>query len=259
MLSTPALQHVLDAMPPMWTAMTRSAGGHVTGSRGVYACVTPSMPDRSLPNSVLYEDPDALVPQLNELAAHYAAHGIRAWTVWVHPGHEVLAGILAGRGHVLDADPAGMVMRDLGRLGDPPVPPHGYVVEHPGSAADLGALNDDAYDLPPDRAVAPLVAAMEDLLAIHLVRDPDGKAVAGVAVHDHDGDAELIWVATARSRRRRGLGGLVTHHALVAARDRGMSRSTLQATKLGEPVYEHLGFEAVGNLQMWEWRAPVLS
>jgi GNAT superfamily N-acetyltransferase len=251
-LSTPALQHVLDAMPPLWAAMTRSAGGHVTGARGVYACVTPSMPDRSLPNSVLYEDPDALVPQLHGLAKHYARHGIRAWTVWVHPGHEVLAGILAGRGHVLDADPAGMVMRDLALLGDLPAPPHGFAVEHPGTAADLGTLNDEAYNLPADRAVAPLVSAMEDLLAIHLVRDPDGKAVAGAAVHDHAGDAELVWVATSRSRQRRGLGGLVTHHALMAAR-------TLQATKLGEPVYRRLGYEAVGNLQMWEWRAPVLS
>lgn len=253
------IHQVLDSMPPLWSAMTLCAGGHVTGARGVTACVTPSMPDRSLPNSVLYEDPDELIPQLGALTAHYAHHGVRAWTVWVHPGHEALASILARRGHVLDADPAAMVHTDLDRLGPPPPLPDGLRLDPEGDGAALGALNDDAYGLPPDRAMAPLVASMDGALAIHVLRDAVGRPLAGAAVFDREEDGELTFVATARSARGRGLGGLVCRHALHDARERGMRRSTLQATKLGEPVYRRLGYEAVGNLQMWELRASAVS
>ncbi len=42
--------------------------------------------------------------------------------------------------------------------------------------------------------------------------------------------------------------------ALADARAEGCETTTLQATKLGSPVYRRLGYEDFGALQMWEHR-----
>jgi hypothetical protein len=44
--------------------------------------------------------------------------------------------------------------------------------------------------------------------------------------------------------------------ALADGRERGCEVSTLQATKLGRPVYERLGYRAFGVIEMWERRKP---
>jgi hypothetical protein len=117
---------------------------------GVVASVTPSVPDRSLPNSVIYEDEERLEAALPELAALYDDEGVRAWTVWVPPGHERALRALEAAGHARDAQP----MR----------------------------------------------------------------------------------------------------RALADARERGCDVSTLEATVMGRPVYERLGYRVLGTLEMWERR-----
>jgi hypothetical protein len=41
---------------------------------------------------------------------------------------------------------------------------------------------------------------------------------------------------------------------LLDSRDRGCKTTTLQATKMGEPVYAALGYRVIGRLEMWERR-----
>jgi hypothetical protein len=43
-------------------------------------------------------------------------------------------------------------------------------------------------------------------------------------------------------------------HGLRAAREDGLETTTLQATKLGRPVYEKLGYRDFGAGHMWERR-----
>jgi hypothetical protein len=43
--------------------------------------------------------------------------------------------------------------------------------------------------------------------------------------------------------------------ALADGRARGNEVSTLQATKLGRPVYERLGYRSFGTIEMWERRS----
>ncbi len=59
-----------------------SEGAHVLELDGVMAAVAPKVPERSLPNSVIYESQDALIAALPDLARHYEEQGIEAWTVW---------------------------------------------------------------------------------------------------------------------------------------------------------------------------------
>ena len=55
---------------------------------GVLATVTPVLPERSLPNSVVYDSEEQLLAALPELAAIYEEAGVRAWTVWTPHFHE---------------------------------------------------------------------------------------------------------------------------------------------------------------------------
>jgi predicted acetyltransferase len=75
-----------------------------------------------------------------------------------------------------------------------------------------------------------------------------------LGIDDCDGDAGVMFVATLPEARGRGLAGGLLAAALVEARDRGCDISTLQATKMGEPVYARLGYQALGAIQMWEKR-----
>ena len=49
---------------------------------GVTAGLCPAMPHRSVFNSVVYRDPEALEAALPELARAYEEAGVLAWTVW---------------------------------------------------------------------------------------------------------------------------------------------------------------------------------
>src|SRR4051812_32347517 len=69
-------------------AGARSKGFFVVERDGVLAAVSPAVPQRSLPNSVVYESEDALAGMLDELAQVYEEAGVAAWTVWVPEHHE---------------------------------------------------------------------------------------------------------------------------------------------------------------------------
>jgi hypothetical protein len=51
----------------------------------VLAAIVPARPDRSVFNSVVFEEPGALLAVCDELDAAYAAAGVQAWTVWCAP------------------------------------------------------------------------------------------------------------------------------------------------------------------------------
>ncbi len=62
------------------------------------------------------------------------------------------------------------------------------------------------------------------------------------------------WSQRVPEARGRGLASRLMQRALWDARQNGCDISTLQATKLGEPVYARMGYQSHGALQMWEKR-----
>jgi GNAT superfamily N-acetyltransferase len=239
----------------MWdffpTVAAVTEGGRTVELDGVLAGVTPAVPDRSLPNSVLYRDEESLVRALPDLGALYEEAGVRAWTVWVPHFHEQARGALAGAGHVLDADPEAMIL-DLAEV-EPPRPDDPVPDPEP-SAADVGAVNDRAFGL--TGAFAEMLGDRPLDPAHAYVARIDGEPVASVATHDHEGDSSVWWVAVVPEARGRGLAAGLMRRALTAARERGCEVSTLEATKLGQPVYERLGYRGLGPIGMWERRKP---
>ncbi len=230
---------------------TPAAGGHLVElDAGVRAAVAPSVPHRSLFNAVNYGDEAALIAAIPALAQLYDDAGVLAWTVWVRPGHDDAAQALAEAGHALDADPelmaASLEEIDLERGTE--------LRWDEGTWEEVGLCNDAAYGIPPT-FVAPL-AGLGDDPRRYVARDDDGNAVACVLSSVSDGDCEITLVATRPEARGRGLSSELMRAALRDARNAGATSTTLEATKLGQPVYERLGYRSLGALQMWERRKP---
>jgi GNAT superfamily N-acetyltransferase len=221
---------------------------------GVTAAITPAARDRSVLNGVIVEDFARLTEAvLDELAAAYSEAGVRAWTVWV-PDHERAArDLLGSAGHVLDATPAAMLL-DLEELREPA---HGeardWSTEWDIEAA--GAVNDAAYGDTSGLFARALGELPPESGHMYLAR-VEGRPASFVAVHDHEDNCEFWIAATIPEARGRGLLSGLLHRALLDARGRGATTSTTQATKMGEPVYERLGYRRFGTIEMWERRVP---
>lgn len=228
-----------------------SPGARVVERDGVMAAVVPVVPDRSVFNSVMYDDPAALEDALPEVAGAYDEAGVRAWTVWVPERDAAARALLERSGHVLDADPAAMVL-ELDQFERPDI---GDLDWSSGDVATLADLNDRSYRF----SERPFAKAFESFPddAMHTYLASFGGAPAScLGIQDHNGDSVVEFVATIPDARGRGLAGRLLAQALVDARERGCTTSTLQATKQGEPVYARLGYRTIGRLEMWERRKP---
>ncbi len=216
---------------------------------GLLAAVVPATPQRSLFNSVFYDDPEAPGREYEALAAAYEAAGVRAWTVWVPDEDRETAAMLAERGHVLDSDPRAMAI-DLAALTGAPPQPSG-VEPGPIEPAVAAELNDRAYGLGEDGFRAGLCG--ETAIRWHGAYE-DGEPVGCLGTIEVGDDCCVTGVATPPEFQRRGIAGWLLWRALAEAREAEMATASLQASKAGAPAYERLGFLDLGCLEMWELR-----
>jgi GNAT superfamily N-acetyltransferase len=224
-------------------------GSFLIRREGLLAAVTPVSPQRSLFNSIYYEDPVALVGTLDELEATYDSHGIAAWTVWVPDEDRETARLLADRGHKLDAEPRAMAMR-LSDLAGPPPAPDG-VEPGPCDAVTAADLNDRAYGYGPDG----FRAGLRDETALRWHGAIAGEETIGcLATIEAGDDCCVTGVATPPEHQGRGIASWLLWRALAEARERGLATASLQATRAGAPLYERLGFADFGFIEMWELR-----
>ena len=245
-------ERMLESMRAFFsTVPAGSEGARCVELAGVLAGVTPAVPERSLPNWVIYRDEDALEGALDELASIYDEAGVLAWTVWVPDFHKRAKRVLAKAGHALDANPTAMIasLEDVEppRAQDPEPEPE-------PTLDDLGRINDLAYGTG-DAFQRVMGSGPADPRHTYLARI-DGEAVASVVSYDHEGDCSIWWVATVPEARGRGLAAGLMRRALADGRERDCDVTTLQATKLGRPVYERLGYRGFGAVEMWERRKP---
>lgn len=229
-----------------------SEGMRVVEREGCLATITPAVPGRSLVNDVVYWDRDAFVAAYDAIAAAYSDAGIEAWTVWVPDTDETTAAMLAERGHALDGDPEAMLL-DLERGGRGPVAvPDGFTRDVDPVA--LARLNDEAYGI--HDAFARALERLDPGDGVYLYGvERDGELAAGLMTFDYEDDCGVWLVATRKQARGRGLAGALMTIAVDDARARGRTTSTLQASDLGRPVYERVGYRSLGEIQLWERRA----
>lgn len=228
--------------------LERFAGRVERPHGSVLAAVTPAAPERSIPNSVVYEDPGDVVAALPTLRELYADAGVRAWTVWVQPGDDELAAALERAGHAFDGKPmrmgAALDELDLSAGLDAQI---ARVTDWRG----VGELNDRAYG----------VSGLAEGFAGYRGDDThgwlallDGRPAATVSVLEHAGDAFVVFVATDPEARGCGLCRGLMSHALRTAAEHGCTTTTLEGSPMGEPVYARMGYRSLGRFGLWEHR-----
>lgn len=236
-------------MPPFWSLLAESTGGAVWRRDGVVAAVVPGSPKRSFFNSVLYSDPKPLVDSIDELASLYSEAGVEAWTVWVPEADSEVAAALEAAGHKLDANPRAMAM-PLGDLRIPDPDPELEIREEPDYEL-VSSINEVAYGFAPGEF--PVMRGDLSGLRTYL-GSIGGETVACAGAFTNGDDCEIVFVAVLPEGRGRGISSRLMARALADAAEHGLETTSLQATKLGYPVYVRLGYADYGELQMWERR-----
>jgi GNAT superfamily N-acetyltransferase len=234
-------------------AMASGTGdAHMFAADGVAAAVVPACPNRSVVNSVVYEDTGSLVAAYGGLAAAYERAGVRAWTVWTPDNDREAIALLRGEGHLFDGEPAAMLL-DLDRLPAPDLADLDWDAD--ASPREVGRINDLAYGHHEDGGYEPAIAQTSPGDGVRLYRARvDGEPASVLETVDAGSDCMVAWVATLERFRGRALARRLLHAALAEARDRGLATSTLQASRMGLPIYERLGYQTVCRLHMYERR-----
>jgi GNAT superfamily N-acetyltransferase len=243
------LELVRSSMPPFWRLIAEGAGGRIWEGDGITAAIVPASPQRSFFNSVLYQDGESLIESIDALATLYDEAGIKAWTVWVPEYDTDVTDALRAAGHRLDATPRAMAM-PLSNLRQPEPDPQLEIREEPDYEL-LSKLNEVAYGFPPGDF--PVIEGEHSELRTYFGSIGD-ETVGCAGTFAHGSDSELVYVAVLPEGRGRGISGRLSARALADAAEQGFETTTLQATKLGFPVYESLGYTDYGELQMWERR-----
>lgn len=245
------LSRIRESMVTAWEMITRSTeGGRALRRPGVFAAIVPLTPERSVMNSVLYSDREAMLATLEDLARAYEEAGVSAWTVWVPEADAEAAAALRRAGHVFDAEPRAMGM-DLSAAEEPDL--GGVEWSRDCDLLTVGRINDAAYGYE-DGTLASVIAELPADQVHPYAAHVDGEPVAVMMTIDCADDTEVAWVATTEVARGRGLATALMRQSLWDARERGQRTATLQATKLGTGVYRRVGFRDFGALEMWERR-----
>lgn len=229
-----------------------SPGARLLELGTVQATLVPVREWYSIFNSVFYEAPDDLKRNLDELVAAYSTAGVKAWTVWVPPSDSDTGPFLQSQGHQLDSTPllyaAEIQSLDL-------TPAIELDLEPDPTWLLVAQINDRAHGVLEPWSMSAVFENMADPAShLHVARS-DGAPAAALIAREQDTDCYFWFVATVPEARGQGLASELMRHALRAARERGCTTTTLESTKMAEPLYRNLGYKALGRYAMWERRA----
>lgn len=156
------------------------------------------------------------------------------------------------------ADPQPAMLVDLSNL---PPPPNikGLVIATatgPEERREWGRLTIAAFEMDDGLGVA--MGTCEATIPAGLFEDQprftghlDGEPVAVSSLVMTNGLAGVYAVATLPHARKRGIGRAMTLHAMAEGLRRGATMATLQATPMGRPIYEKIGFRTVFDYQAY--------
>ena len=195
---------------------------------------------------------NAAVPRENGIAEHIDEiqrfyDGQPKWGVWIDPARTEDADALTARGLVLDSTPVLMAAE----LNDVERGPDRQVVRV--TLDEVGVVNDAAYDLPAGTISDPVTSLPANELHTYGIRELK-EAMSVALVQDVGSDAFVSFVATLPANRGEHLASRILAHALHEADERGQITTSLQASKLGQGIYARVGYQALGEIHLYERR-----
>jgi hypothetical protein len=141
------------------------------------------------------------------------------------------------------------MVRDAG--GDPPAPPGELeLVEADGHAivAQAEALIDEVFGAESAPGSTLTAACLDDDFRVWVGR-VDGRPVTTATAYVGQGFVGIYAVGTTKDARGRGYGEAATWAATLCRPD---LPATLQASPMGRPVYERMGYRTVAEFTVWE-------
>lgn len=152
----------------------------------------------------------------------------------------------------------GMALSPLpAQAGQPPDGLEITTITNPAMFAPFVDIVAATFDIDPQACRHVLTPRLVDLPeAQWYLGFADGQPVASSALITTDGVAGVHYVGTLESHRRRGFGEAMTRHAVDAGAKGGCRSSTLQASEMGLPIYQRMGFRVVAGYKTFvrpEW------
>jgi GNAT superfamily N-acetyltransferase len=166
--------------------------------------------------------------------------GFEIWSLWPLPAD-------APPGY--EERPVPCMVRDRG--GEPPPPPLELEIVEADDAStvlEAEALIGEVFEVDgePGSTLRPQCLGEDFRVWVGRV---DGRPVTTATAFIADGFVGIYAVATLRDARRRGYAEAVTWAATLCRPD---LPATLQASEMGQPVYERMGYRTVAEFTVWE-------
>ena len=204
-------------------------------------------------NAAARLDPELPATDLLAVADRFFAERGRGYTVMASAHHDVdedLAVAAKAAGHVRVTDSPEMVVREPVAERVAPDDIELRWVADEAAVADFFAVGASAYTSVglPEHVATEALRAPGRFLEPHLhavLAYLDGIPVAGAMTLLSHGIAGVYWVATLESVRGRGLADLVTRVVTNRAFELGAAVNSLQASPMGEAIYQRMGYETI--------------
>ncbi len=204
-------------------------------------------------------DPERLISRAREF---FGGRG-RGFSLWVRGGEPGDADLEAAAAAAGLENVFAMPEMLLGERVEEPKLPKGAELRRlssPEQAADYWRIAAQSYTslgFPPEAFAH--YSDHEGLIADNLaafIGRLDGEPVAIAMTIVTHGVAGIYWVGSLEAARGKGLGRAVTAAATNAGFDLGADVASLQASTMGRPIYEAMGYEAVYDYRLLLSSAP---
>lgn len=243
-------RNVLDDLNENWAEWLHFTAEHAPAGEsrtfGAIRCSSVGVPMPLFNQAFVFEQ-----PVVDDLAAATSWLSARKVPCWVTAPDSV-AGAVADMAESVGLDQSatttpGMVLASLADLPDVAGDDvELLLVTDATQLTDFAVVAAEAFDAPLEAAatLAP-ASSLTDGRCSWFVGYVDGEpASCGQLLRT--GDVAGVYSIGVRERsRRRGLGAAITTAVLLAGRDSGCTIGVLQASPLGQPVYERMGFDMV--------------
>jgi ribosomal protein S18 acetylase RimI-like enzyme len=226
-----------------WNALARlSPGSRLVQLKGSVAAVFPSW--LPLNNAILLGGHDTVsaAAEASSVARLYKEAAVPAWALWRPTQTSDLdTADVANELGALKRDTTTLVMRaslsSRFRRRDAVLP---------ASIAAVAGFDDDVQLGAGDLGVYEAVPGLSGWALLD-----EGVVVTAAWSFLHGSDCGVYAVETAARSRRRGFARSLMEHVLADAQERGATTATLQSTRMGQALYESLGFTAAGRYEEW--------
>jgi len=235
----------------------RTPGARVERHEGLFLAIG-AVPSPVIVNTIVTAEPSVHMSAIDRALAIYEAEGKHPSILTRDHADASLEGQLAAAGWRVAIALPGMVLD--ARIPDRPMPP-GITIQRVGAEIDrerfvtacrAGFASDDADREAVDSAFSTLESLAGGTTAGFYAMADDWPVGSAMSSTDRDVRMGVIgWVGTAPEYRRRGIGAAVTAAATNAGFDLGARWMGLQATPMGRPVYERLGYRTIAGYKVW--------